>query len=81
MTDYRRREGREEEVLAQIEIGLTDEWLAANRARPAALRRLMQVGKVEAKWRNGKACYVLVEPPTLSFWQRMKLYWLGEEAV
>ena len=47
--DYRKREWVEQEVLAQIRIdgGLGLAWIECNKRRPAALRRLIQAGKVK----------------------------------
>lgn len=44
--DYRRKEAREAEVLAQLEIdnGLSVAWLQENRQRPAAVERLIARG-------------------------------------
>lgn len=49
--DYRTREGREKEVLAEIEIGgrLSRAWLNAIPQRRAAWFRLLQSGRVVQK--------------------------------
>lgn len=46
--DMRCKAGREAEILAQLEIdnGLSVSWLEANRSRPAAVKRLVDSGKL-----------------------------------
>ena len=46
--DYRRRESREAEVLAEISINreLPVAWISANRGRATAIERLIAAGKI-----------------------------------
>ena len=48
MTDYRTRSGIEAEILAEVSINreLSVTWIEAKRNRPAALKRLLDSGKL-----------------------------------
>jgi hypothetical protein len=83
--DYRTREGRDSEVLAQIEIdgGLSVAWVEAIPARGTALQRLVRSGRV--RHLNGGSFqfqrYEVVQPAGRSLWMRFRVWLLGVEAV
>jgi hypothetical protein len=78
MTDMRLRESRDGEVYDQIAQfgGVSVQWLAANRCRPQALRRLLGSGRVtEAP--GGTEAFMAFASAKPSLWQRVREFFIG----
>lgn len=83
--DYRTKQDRENEVLAQLEIdnGLSVAWLAENKQRPAALTRLLDAGVLRRLPCKHPSMLRFADavPARHGFWRRMVARFKGGASV